>query len=237
MVRVPLCVPGPEVHHAPAFHLLLHKPSGQARITTGGKQIYLGRYGSPESKRRYAEFLAQRFADPVGFPADQAQVYGEDKSFAPLSINELLLRYLAFASTYYVKDGHISREIDNIKASMRPLRALYGHTAAAHFGPRDLKAVQRYMIGEEDLYRTLVNARIKRLRRVFKWAVSEELIPPSVHQGLCSVDGLRYGRTDARESDEVETCSRLNRGIQRKCCHWWPVALPACFCSRGSADS
>jgi hypothetical protein len=39
-----------------------------------------------------------------------------------------------------------------------------------------------------------------RIQRIFKWAVSEQLIPPSVYEGLRCVEGLRYGRTTARET-------------------------------------
>ena len=36
----------------------LHKPSGQAKVRYGGKDTYLGQYGSPESKEAYARFIA-----------------------------------------------------------------------------------------------------------------------------------------------------------------------------------
>ena len=36
----------------------LHKPSGQAKVRYGGKDTYLGPYGSPESKEAYAQFIA-----------------------------------------------------------------------------------------------------------------------------------------------------------------------------------
>src|SRR5205823_5976804 len=42
-----------------------------------------------------------------------------------------------------------------------------------------------------------------RVKRVFKWAVAEELVPPSVHQALAAVTGLQRGRTPARESEPV----------------------------------
>lgn len=29
-----------------------HKPTGQARVTLGGKDFYLGRYGTPEVRKR-----------------------------------------------------------------------------------------------------------------------------------------------------------------------------------------
>jgi integrase len=54
------------------------------------------------------------------------------------------------------------------------------------------------------LSRGVVNHRVNRIKRVFKWAVSEELIPASIHEGLRSVAGLRYGRSEARETDPVK---------------------------------
>jgi len=59
------------------------------------------------------------------------------------------------------------------------------------------------MISQEDLSRGVVNHRVNRIKRVFNWAVSEELIPPSVADGLRSVTGLRFGRTEARETEPI----------------------------------
>jgi integrase len=42
-----------------------------------------------------------------------------------------------------------------------------------------------------------------RIVRLFKWAVSKELIPQTVHQRLTTVEGLREGRSPARESPPV----------------------------------
>jgi integrase len=52
--------------------------------------------------------------------------------------------------------------------------------------------------------RGVTNRRIGRIKRVFKWAVGEELIPSSVFHGLQAVAGLRYGRTEARETDPIK---------------------------------
>jgi integrase len=38
---------------------------------------------------------------------------------------------------------------------------------------------------------------------MFKWAAAEELLPPSIHQALAAVDGLREGRSAAREKPPV----------------------------------
>ena len=37
----------------------LHKATGQARVRINGKSIYLGPYGSEESRRRYDEIVAE----------------------------------------------------------------------------------------------------------------------------------------------------------------------------------
>jgi len=65
-----------------------------------------------------------------------------------------------------------------------------------------LKAVRQHMI-QQDLSRGVINRHIGRIKRVFKWAVAEELIPSSVHHGLQAVAGLRCGRTTARETEPV----------------------------------
>ena len=59
------------------------------------------------------------------------------------------------------------------------------------------------MITTEKLSRGVINARINRIRRVFNWAVSEELVPSSAHEGLRARAGLRYGRSAARETEPV----------------------------------
>src|SRR5581483_9058366 len=49
-----------------------------------------------------------------------------------------------------------------------------------------------------------INQRIGRIRRAFKWAVANELVPPSVYHGLLAVAGLERGRGEARETEPVK---------------------------------
>jgi integrase len=70
------------------------------------------------------------------------------------------------------------------------------------FGPLALKTVRQAMI-DKGWCRTQVNKQTDRVKRVFKWAVSEELIPSSVYESLRTVVGLRKGRTQAKESPPV----------------------------------
>jgi integrase len=84
-----------------------------------------------------------------------------------------------------------------------PLNVLYGDTKADEFGPLKLKAVREHLV-TQGLCRTETNKRIGRIKRVFKWAVSEELASAGVHEALSTVTGLKFGRTSARESEPVK---------------------------------
>jgi integrase len=121
-----------------------------------------------------------------------------------LLVNELLLQFLDFAESYYVLDGELSQEVANLKIALRPLKALYGGTPAQDFGRTALKAVRQWMVDKNKLCRKEINKRVGRIKRVFKWAVSEELVPPSVFEGLRTVDGLRRGRTTAADNPSVK---------------------------------
>jgi integrase len=50
----------------------------------------------------------------------------------------------------------------------------------------------------------VVNFRVNRIRRVFKWAASFELLPVAVHQALQTVQGLRRGHGQVREADPIK---------------------------------
>jgi hypothetical protein len=183
--------------NVPAYRL--HKPSGLARVIIDHKQIYLGKYDSPESRKRYAELITEHLNNAIpGEPVPNKQGVVPN-----LSINELLVRYLQFANGYYSRDGVATGEVRNLKDAMVPLRELYGFTSVYDFGPRSLKAVRQYMITNCDLCRGVINARIDRIKRIFRWGVSEELVSSSICEGLRAVAGLRRGRSDARETEPV----------------------------------
>lgn len=51
--------------------------------------------------------------------------------------------------------------------------------------------------------RTYANKLIGYIRRIFKWAVARQLVLPVMHVGLSAVEGLRRGRSEARETAPV----------------------------------
>jgi integrase len=179
----------------------LHKATGQAVVRINGKDIYLGAYGSGASHESYARAIAQWRAGCAERPVS----LGSGKPRSPdLTMNEALLAYLRFAESYYVKDGETTKEFVEMKLALRPVRKLFGSQLLQGFGPTALKAVRQHMVDEQELCRNVVNHRINRIKRFVRWAVSEELAPPHLHEALRSVPGLKYGRTSARETEPVK---------------------------------
>ena len=175
----------------------LHRASGQARVRINGQDVYLGLHGSTESHERYARLIAERAATAprIENEAPSATVANPD-----LKVSELILRFYLQAKHDY---GEKDKETYGVRDALRPVNLLYGSTRARDFGPKALKIVRQHMIEVQNLCRTEINRRVSRIRRAFKWAESEELIPAGQLHSLQTVSGLRGGRTEARESAPV----------------------------------
>ena len=118
-------------------------------------------------------------------------------------MNEVLLAYLDHERlAYQGPDGRPTDEIRHVKTVCRPVRELFGDTPAESFGPLALKCVRQRFI-EANWCRKTVNSRVERIRRIFKWAVAEELVPPHVYHALSAVSGLQRGRTPAKDPEPV----------------------------------
>ncbi len=185
----------------PAYRL--HKSSGQAVVTLGGKDVYLGKHDTPESRAEYDRRIAEWLANGRRLPATATDI----------TVNEVVAAFLRHAEQHYRRpDGTVTDEWVGCKLALRPLVHLYGHQPAAGIGPLALKAVRELMVagyvhprhGEQGpLARGVVNQRIGKIKRAFKWAAPEELIPVATWQALTTVAELQRGRTPARETDPV----------------------------------
>lgn len=173
----------------------LHKPSGQAVVTLSGLDVYLGEHGSAVSRVNYDREVAEWLANGRRLAPDPQEE-------THLSVSEVLLRYWEHADTYYQQDGKASPEWFHLRGALKVVRRLYGQTLAADFGPLRLKACRQALL-ERDQVRRTINQNVGRIKRVFRWAVENELVPASVYHGLQAVAGLKRGRTEARESDGV----------------------------------
>jgi integrase len=175
----------------------------------GRHDVLLGPYGSAVSRAEYARVIAEWEASGRRRPTSAHH--------ADLTINELVLAFVRHAELHYRQaDGKPSAEANEYKRTFRPLKHLYGPTAARDFGPLGLKAVRELFVNgyEHPKYgpqkggaRGVVNQRIGRIKRLFKWGVENELLPPAVLQGLQAVRGLQRGRSKARETEPVRPVS------------------------------
>jgi integrase len=174
---------------------LLHKASGQGVVRLSGKDFYVGPFGTPLAKAEYDQRVAEWLAAGRQLPIEKG---------AAITVAELIAGFWTYANDYFrYPDGTTTTEISCYREALGPLRRLYGHTPAASFGPLALKAVRQAMI-DADLCRKNINRRIGRVKRVFKWGVENELVPPNVIHGLQAVAGLKAGRSAARESKPVK---------------------------------
>ncbi|MFL5343018.1 MAG: tyrosine-type recombinase/integrase [Gemmataceae bacterium] len=159
------------------------------------RDLLLGQFGTKESKAEYGRAIQQweaasrRLDEPA--PTD-------------LTVNEVLVRFFTHAEQHYRQpDGTPTGEVANYVDAVRPLKQFFGSEPAADFGPLKLKSIQRHLAAN-GLARSTINYRAGKIKRVFKWAASEELISVTVSQALGTVQGLQRGRTSARETDPVK---------------------------------
>ena len=196
---------------------LLHKPTGQARVRISGRDHYLGEYGSDKSRIRYGQLIAKlaggQSIDPIAPKKSGSTTTSVEADPGP-SVGEICLTFLRHAETHYVKNGQQTSEVHIVRSIIRVLRGLYGMIPAKDFGPLALKAVRAAMIagdpnaknskGEPEprkpWSRNSINAAMSRIRRIFKRAVEDELIEPSVLEKLKAVAPLLAGRTEAHDN-------------------------------------
>lgn len=183
-------------HRVPSYRL--HRPSGQAVVTLSDRDHYLGPWNTAASKDEYDRLIGEWLANGRNLPAN-----GCNDS---LTITEVVAAYWEFAKGYYVKDGKPTGQLPGVKVALRILRQRYGKTLAREFSPLSLKALQDQMI-EAGHCRRYINDNCGRIKRMFKWAVAQEMVPVAVYQALSTVPSLKRGRTIARESDPVRPVS------------------------------
>ena len=120
------------------------------------------------------------------------------------TVADLVRAYKAYAKSYYVDPaGKETHEVQNITYALDVLLECFPNLPCEEFGPLRLKEVRKRMI-EKKWCRTQINRLVCTVRRMFKWAVSEQMVSPVILHGLQSVTALKRGRTKAKESKPVK---------------------------------
>lgn len=185
----------------------LHKASGRAYVNLGGRVIYLGKYGTAESRLEYdrikAEWLANRHSSKF------FRGSGEP------TMADVCLAYLDHAEKYYPTGN----EFLNIRSALRPVSDFYAKIYASKFGPLEFRTIRDWWIktpiefsrkGKSDKppkfrSRKTINEQMSRIVRMFKWAVSQGMVRVEVYQTLKCVEPLKRGRCDAVESKPIQS--------------------------------
>lgn len=190
--------------------LALHRSTGMAYFSLPDesgrrRRFYQGRYlrddGTPDpaTLAKAARFVLAYRA--LGGPPSSDAVTG-------LTVAQLVERFLRFAEGYY--GGPDSGQCEHFAGVGKFLVALYGDVRAEEFGPLALRALRDKMVESGRWCRGGVNRNVQSVRRMFRWASSNELLPVAVFQALATVEGLHRGRTTAREGKRVAPVAHEN---------------------------
>lgn len=168
----------------PTFPPRITTVRGQDRCFAKGRYHYLGATGSDESKAKYAALVAE---------LSETKTVAPPISLAALTVADVVLLFMKHAETHYSTRG---RELCMFRLSVRPLLSLFGTLAVADFGPRRLKQLQVSMADgswtddQSGWCRNVCNRRLVRIKTLWQWAESEELVPAGTTAALRTVKGL-----------------------------------------------
>lgn len=116
----------------------------------------------------------------------------------PVTVAQPADAYERHAATYYRRaNGERTQQYGLTCRDLDWLRDAVADMPADDFGPRDLKAIRERMIAARDdrkgLARTTVNKYVAIIRRMFKWAAADGLVPAS--SGRADASGRRSAVT------------------------------------------
>ena len=168
----------------------LHKASGQAVVNIDSVDHYLGLHGTKISKHQYDLLIAEWLANGRTIPRQPSAA----DSF---TIVELSDKYWQRCKQYYIKNGQPTGEQAGVKAALKYLNEIYAMTLVRDFGPLCLETVRDAMIRAGNS-RAYINQNIGRIKRMFRWGVSKQLVDVTVYQALKTLEGLKKGRTNAK---------------------------------------
>lgn len=161
----------------------------KVRVDGKLKQIPLKPVGATYATkdRRVAEEVAKRLYEEMQLDTP-AEFDG--------NLTTLIKLYQAWAANYYQPP---SREATSIKTATDPIKL---DMAASEYSPLDLKNHLADLVAT-GLSRTTINRRLGYIKRMFKWAVSEMMIPAYTYQAVNTVEGLKRGRTPAPDARKI----------------------------------
>ena len=169
------------------------KLNGQAVVYHNGKPIYLGRYGSPESKAAYSRFITEVPAakeNPAFLPPSEETL---------ITVRELTATFLDYAKA---NTDYTSYSFNRI-VILDFLEKFYGNgTPVNNFKPSCLKRVRQEIAESGRFCRKIVNRCVNSVISIFRWGVENDLVLETTWRALKAVKPLQKGDPDTFEHDE-----------------------------------
>ena len=171
-----------------------------AAVYVDGKTIYLGAYGSPESRIAYSRFVAEYNASKPSFLPR-----GEPVEESNITVKELALAFLDYVKELCSAKEHRNTEYHHSRTVIKELLKLYGDgTLAGDFAPSCLKLVRQELIKSHRFCRGMVNKYTRHIIKIFDWGVENEYVHPNVHAILKAVKSLPEGYPGTFDNPERE---------------------------------
>jgi integrase len=167
-----------------------HRATGQAVVTLNGRDIYLGKFGTPESKARYDAAINEWLAGGRHLPDSRKP--GEERL-----VKELIHGYHGFCCSVMP-----DVEVAKVRTIMRVVRGMYGETPAAKFGVIQFKAVRQKLV-DDGLSISTIRDRMGVVRRMVQWGVENEILPADTLMRIKSVSSLRARRDGVKPARKI----------------------------------
>lgn len=182
----------------------LHKATGQAVVTLGGHDVYLGRHDTPASREAYERALIAWKAHGT-IPGGKRRRGTVDSG---PTVGALLAAFWrgVEGTGRYVKRGEPTTERRSLAQAFRPLLRMFGAKPVAAFRVADLLAVRDALAAGTDgvpLARSTVNRHVLRIRHLLRWGVIAEMVPVAVYEAVRAVPALRRGHPVAVDRPPV----------------------------------
>jgi len=190
--------------------------SGQSVVTIAGRDIYLGKHDSPESIARYAVLIGIYQQNGLSLPDDFDAAELDERAAAMLgqaapaavasqqTKQAFLVRHVTASYREHIKTKYANSpdELYRLNQICDELDHHDGDVEADQYGPIRLQA-QRQRWVDAGKARVYVNRLTRCAVRCWKYAVSQELVEETTWRRLQSVEALRIGQTEAKETEPV----------------------------------
>ena len=190
--------------------------SGQSVVTIGGRDFYLGPHDSPESIARYAVLVGIYQRNGLSLPDDfdvtsldeqaaallglqSPQAAASNQADQPILVRHVTAAYREHAKTRYATNA---TEIHRLGSICDDLDRHDGDIRAEDYGPLRLQRQRQRWI-DSGKARVYCNRLTNSVKRIWRHAVAQELVPSTCWERLRSVESLRAGQTTAPEKDPI----------------------------------